>query len=98
MNLNIDREVLRKRVEEMSPGERRAFRRQVDQWRKLGPQGKERMRGRLEVFRALTAEQQAALIEKQFPARSAEERACILTRLRAASEALGDAAPERKTE
>ncbi len=91
---SLDRDVLRKRVEEMSPPERRAFRRQLNQWRKLGPRGKERMRGRLEVFRSLTPEQQVALIERQFPGKSEDERARILTQLRAAA-TLVDSPPER---
>ena len=78
----------RRRFEELSPESQEKLAPLVRRWRGMGPGERRRMRERLERFRMLAPEDQEALIEKRFSAKSPEERARILESLREASKAL----------
>jgi hypothetical protein len=56
----------------------------------MEPDERRRMRARLERFRLLAPEDQQALIDKKYAAKSPEERARILDALREASQALAE--------
>jgi hypothetical protein len=60
----------------------------VRRWRDMGPEGRRRMRQRLERFGTLSPDAQQALIDRRFADRPPEERARILESLREASKAL----------
>jgi hypothetical protein len=85
------REAARERFERMSPEQREQLAPLVRRWRGMEPDERRRMRERLERFRQLAPEDQQALIDKKYAAKSPEERARILESLREASQAL----PER---
>lgn len=82
------RRAMRERMAEMSPPQRRKFRRQLKQWQGLEPSEQDKLRRRLHHFRKLPADEQESLVEERFSSHSTEERAGILERLRAASSAL----------
>lgn len=88
-----------RRLEQMSPESREKLAPLVRRWRDMGPGERRRMRQRLERFRTLSPEDQQALIDKKFEAKSPEQRERILEALREASKALPprpllDAEPE----
>ena len=78
----------RRRLEQMPPESREKLAPLVRRWRDMEPAERRRMRQRLERFRMLSPEDQEALIEKRFEAKSPAERARILESLREASKAL----------
>lgn len=84
----MDREAVHARLATMSPEERRAFRRQLQQWRRLDPAGRKAMRRRLTRFRELDPPAQEALVARSFPELDDEARATRLEALRAAAAAL----------
>jgi hypothetical protein len=77
---------MRERLAAMSPEERREFVAHARDWREMKPNERRRMRGRLEKFGTLTADEQQALVDERFKRQSPEERARILSQLRAASQ------------
>lgn len=77
-------------LEQMSPESREKLAPLVRRWRDMSPLERRRMRQRLERFHMLAPEDQQALIDKRFAARSPEERARILESLREASKALAE--------
>jgi len=77
---------MRERLAAMSPEERREFVARARDWREMQPGERRRMRGRLEKFGTLTADEQEALVDERFKRKSPEERARILSDLRAASQ------------
>ena len=81
----------RRRMEQLPPESREKLAPLVRRWRGMEPAERRRMRERLERFRTLSPEDQEALIERRFQAKSPEERARVLESLREASQAL----PER---
>jgi hypothetical protein len=78
----------RRRLEQLSPESREKLAPLVRRWRDMEPGERRRMRQRLERFRMLSPEDQEAMIEKKFEAKSPEKRARILESLREASKAL----------
>jgi len=78
----------RPRLEELSPESREKLAPLVRRWRDMEPRERRRMRQRLERFRMLEPEDQQALIDKKFEAKSPEQRERILESLREASKAL----------
>ena len=79
---------LQERLQRMSPESREKLAPLVRRWHDMGPAERHRMRRRLERFRMLAPEDQQALIDRKFEAKSPEERARILEALREASNAL----------
>ena len=80
-----DHQDLRDRMSDMTPTERRAFRRQLRSWRQLDTKKKDGLRRRLRGFRELSPAAQEHLVERRFHDKSSEERRHILKGLRAAS-------------
>ncbi len=79
---------MQRRLDQMSPESREKLAPLVRRWRGMEPGERRRMRQRLERFRTLEPEDQQALIDKKFEAKSPEERERILESLREASQAL----------
>ncbi len=82
------REGMRPRREALTLDQRERLAPLVRRWRGMEPAERHRMRKRLERFRTLAPEDQQALIDKKFEAKSPEERERILESLREASQAL----------
>jgi hypothetical protein len=74
--------------EQLTPETRERLAPLVRRWRDMAPADRRRMRERLERFRTLSPEDQEAIVEKRFSAKTPEERKRILEALRAASQAL----------
>ena len=77
---------MRERLAAMTPEQRRDYVARVQDWREMKPAQRHRMRTRLERFGALSAEEQQKLVDERFKRRKPEERARILSELRAASQ------------
>jgi hypothetical protein len=75
----------RKRVDRMTPAERRRFRAKASRWEDMKPRERAKMRRRLERFSRLSESEQEALVERSFPDAGPEERAQKLRELRAAT-------------